>query len=60
MTLYAEIAADQTDHFADAFVRENVAHGYDVAKFTVDVILFREIQCKKTDILFFNNVFSAK
>ena len=30
MTLYAESAADQTDHFSDAFVRENVAHGYDV------------------------------
>ena len=30
MTLYAESAADQTDHFADAFGCENVAHGYDV------------------------------
>ena len=26
MTLYAEGAADQTDHFAVAFVCENVAH----------------------------------
>ena len=30
MTLYAESVADQTDHLADAFARENVAHGYDV------------------------------
>ena len=30
MTLYAESAADQTDHFADAFVHENIVHGYDV------------------------------
>ena len=30
MTLYAESAVDQTDHFAAAFVHENVAHGYDV------------------------------
>ena len=28
MTLYAESAADQADHLADAFVRENVAKGY--------------------------------
>ena len=25
--------ADQTDHFADVFVRENVAYGYDVMTF---------------------------
>ena len=30
MTLYAESAADLTEHFADAFVRENVAHNYGV------------------------------
>ena len=30
MTLYAKRAADQTDHFADAFFRENVAQGYDI------------------------------
>ena len=30
MTLYAESVADQTDHFADAFVCENVAYEYDV------------------------------
>ena len=29
MTLYAESTTDQTDHFADAFVRENIAHCYD-------------------------------
>ena len=27
---YTESAVDQTDHFAEAFVRENVASGYDV------------------------------
>ena len=27
---YTESLADQTDHFADIFVRENVAYGYDV------------------------------
>ena len=30
MTLYTESIADQTDHFADAAVRENVAYNYDV------------------------------
>ena len=29
-TLYTESIADQTDHYADAFVRENIAYGYDV------------------------------
>ena len=33
MTLYTESVADQTDHFADVFVRENVAYGYDVVTF---------------------------
>ena len=33
MTLYTENIADQTDHFADVFVRENVAYGYDVMTF---------------------------
>ena len=44
-----------TDHFADAFVRENVARVYmtlsrrnDVRKF--DFILFREIKCKRWDV----------
>ena len=30
MTLYTESVADQTDNFADVFVHENVAYGYDV------------------------------
>ena len=47
MTLYAESAAHQTDHFANAFVCENVAYSYDVEKITIDAILFGEIQCKK-------------
>ena len=29
MTLYTESIADQSDHFADVFVHENVAYGYD-------------------------------
>ena len=33
MTLYTERIADQTDHFADVFVRENVAYGCDVMTF---------------------------
>ena len=52
-----ESVAAVTDHFADAFVHENVARVYmtlwlrnDVRKFGSDAILFREIQCKKMDI----------
>ena len=30
MALYTESVMDQTDHFADAFVRENVAYGCEV------------------------------
>ena len=33
MTLYTERIADQTDHFADVFVCENVAYGYNVMTF---------------------------
>ena len=51
MTLYTESAADQTDHFANVFVPENVAHSYDVM--TADAILFREIQCKQLDNFIF-------
>ena len=32
MALYTESIADQTGHFVDVFVRENVAYGYDVVK----------------------------
>ena len=46
-----ESVVDVTDHFADAFVRENVARVYmtlwrrnDVRKFDADAILFREIK----------------
>ena len=57
MTLHTESIADQTDHFADIFVRENIAHDYEVVtkdgKYTADAILFREIRCKKTDNLMF-------
>ena len=37
MTLYMENVADQTDHFADVFFRENVW------KITDDTILYREV-----------------
>ena len=30
MTLYTESVVEQTDQFADVFVRENVVYGYDV------------------------------
>ena len=59
MTLYAERAVNQTDHFADAFVAKTLRMAvmlclrYDIQKFIVDAILFREIQCKKRDILMF-------
>ena len=52
-----ESVAAVTDHFANAFVRENVARVYmtllrcnDVRKFDADAILFREIKCEKRDI----------
>ena len=52
-----ESLAAVTDHFADAFVRKNVARVYmtlwrrnDVQKFDADASLFREIKCKKRDI----------
>ena len=52
-----ESVAAVTDHFADAFLRENVARLYmmlwrrnDVRKFDADAILFRKIKCKKMDI----------
>ena len=52
-----ESVAAVTDHSADAFVHENVAHIYmtlwrrnDVQKFDADAILFWEIKSKKRDI----------
>ena len=30
MKVYTESVADQTDHFADVFVREKVMYGYEV------------------------------
>ena len=33
MTLCTERIGDQPDHFADVFVRENIAYGYDVMTF---------------------------
>ena len=48
-----ESVATLTDRFADYFVSENVACVYDVRKFVAEAILFREILCKKRDILMF-------
>ena len=59
MMLYMESVADQTDHFANVLARENIANGYDVRKYTVVAILFREIQCKKMIFFCFCSVFSA-
>ena len=54
-----ESAAAVTDHFADAFVRKNVAHIYmtlcrrnDVRKFDADAILFKKSGVKKRYLLF--------
>ena len=44
---------DQTDHFTDDFVRENVAYRYDVRFNSLQPILFREIHCRKMDKLMF-------
>ena len=61
-----ESVAAVTDHFADAFVRENVARIYMtlwrrnvVRKFDADAILFWMIKRKKMDILCLRNVFST-
>ena len=54
-----------TDHFADALVRENVTaimtlwRHNDVRKFDAAAILFREIWCKKRDILMFKRHFQC-
>ena len=59
MTLYTESVADQTDHFANAFVRKMLRtvvtlwRRNNVRKFTADAILFREIQYKKMVNLMF-------
>ena len=51
-----ESVAAVTDHFADDFICENVAHVYilwrrnDVWKFDADAILFWEIKCKKREM----------
>ena len=47
-----ESVADQTDHFADAFVPDCVRR-FDGQKFTAHAILFKEIQIKKMVILMF-------
>ena len=66
MTLYAEKVMDQTDNFANAFVRKNVGYGYDVVM-TLSCsrvggrrqFLFTDIQFKKSNILIVYSVPSA-
>ena len=57
-----ESAADQTDHFADVSVRENVAYGYEVVTklCLADAILSRVIPCKKMDNLMFLQRFQCE
>ena len=40
MTIYMESIEHQTDHFADAFVGENIAYDYDI------VVIFKSLQLK--------------
>ena len=53
MALYMESVADQTDHFANAFVCENIAYCYDVRqhydgqKFTADIICLEKSSVRK-------------
>ena len=53
MTLYTESVADQTDHFANAFVHENITYGYDIVTTLTHSKVYsrRENQCNKMDIL---------
>ena len=59
MALQANIFAALTDHFANLFVRENVARvfdvvvRYDVRKFDADAILYGDTRCNKMDISMF-------
>ena len=63
MTVYTESVADQTDHFANVFVRKNVAYCYD------DVMMFESTQpmpfcleessVRQWTIYCFSSVFSA-
>ena len=62
MTLYTESGADQTDHFADVFVRENVAHGYDVMTFQSTQptpFCLEKFSVRKWTIQCFSSVFGA-
>ena len=60
------VFAALTDHFADTFVRENVARVSDVVvrndvrKFDADAILYGDTRCKKMDISMFLAVFSVR
>ena len=66
MGLHVNIFAALTDHFANHFVRKNVARVfdvvvcYDVQKFDADIILHGDTQCKKMDISMFLVMFSVQ
>ena len=59
MTLYMEIVADKTDHHLMLLFVKTLCpimvlcRQYYVRKSTADFILFRGIQCMKSDILMF-------
>ena len=64
MTLSASThKAALTDHFADPFVRENVARRFDVVlrhdvrKFDADAILYGDTRCKKMNTSMFKRCF---
>ena len=44
MTLYMESVADQTDHFAHAFVCENVVYGYDGYDVMTTFVTFKSLK----------------
>ena len=66
MLLHVNIFAALTDHFADPFVRKNVARvfdvvvHYDVQSFDADAILYGDTHCKKMDISMFLAMFSVR
>ena len=62
MTLYTESTADQTDHFADVFVRKNVEYGYHFVTFVrtqPTPFCLEKSSVRKWTIQCFSSVFSA-
>ena len=59
ITLYTESIADQTDHFADVVVHENVVYGYDVVTFKCLQPAPFCLEKRKGIFLCFDSVFGA-